>query len=251
MRLLTPAYILRQVRWSDSSLILTLYSLDLGRTSGMAKGALRPKSSFAGQLELFSLTEVGLSRRSGRELDTLTSASVLEHNADLRADPGAFTHACLFAEWLLGLMYGNEPSQPVFHLIGRVLESLGRTENRWAVTCAGVERLVRLAGMGAELHHCTRCGEKAEESTFFSLASGGIVCETCGAGGRQVSRGIIEYLRKLREGDIETAAKVRLWRGGHRQIHDLLRSFAEAQLQHGLKLRSLEILEDLENDIGK
>ncbi|MBN1435101.1 DNA repair protein RecO [Candidatus Fermentibacterales bacterium] len=250
MRLTTPAFVLRQVRWSDSSLILTLYSLDLGRTSAMAKGALRPGSSFAGQLELFSLVEVGLSRREGRELDTITSASAMEHNQALRSDPLAFGHACLFGEWVLGLMYGNEPSQPVFHLIARTLAGLCVLPDRWAVTCAGVESLVRLAGMGIELRRCTLCGRETGDSARFSARSGGVVCEACGTDVREVPKGVIEYLRKVREGGLEAACRIRLWKGGHRQCHDLLRAFVEAQLQNRLRLRSLDILEDLENDAG-
>lgn len=252
MRLTTPAFVLRHVRWSDTSLILTLYSLDLGRASAIAKGALRPRSSFAGQLELFSLVEVGLSRREGRDLDTMTSAAVMAHNQAIRQDPASFGHACLFAEWILGVLYGHEPSQPVFHLIGRVLAGLAEPEdgNRWAVTCAGVESLIRLAGLGIELKKCTRCGRDVAESSFFSHRSGGVLCPDCGSGGTEISRGMLEYLRKLRKGGLAAAGRVRLWKGGYRQCHDLLRSFAEAQLQQRIRLRSLQILEDLEDGIG-
>ena len=70
MRLTTPAFVLRRVRWSESSLILTLYSLDLGRASAIAKGSLRPKGAFLGKVELFSEGEFTASP-AGRDVSLI------------------------------------------------------------------------------------------------------------------------------------------------------------------------------------
>jgi DNA repair protein RecO (recombination protein O) len=233
LRVTTQAYVLRRVRWSESSLILTLYSLDLGRISVMARGALR--------------TEVTLSRREGREIDTLTEASVVRGNDGLRADPLVFAHACLLAEWVLGLVYGTEPSQPVFHLLDRSVAMLAAGEAQgWPVVCAGVERLLRLSGFGMETDRCVSCGRPAGGRPGWRPESGGVVCEACG-GGAKVPAGFLSWVRRSRESGLPEMARIRLWPGGFRQCHDIMRSFAEAQLGSALKLRSLAVVEDLEN----
>ncbi len=104
----------------------------------MARGALRPKSSFYGALELFTLADVSLSRREGREMDTLTEANAVEYFQEIRSDPLAFTHSCLFTEWLLFSVTGSEPSHPMFHLISDVLSNFAEGPPFWPVLCSGI-----------------------------------------------------------------------------------------------------------------
>ncbi|MEO6789128.1 MAG: recombination protein O N-terminal domain-containing protein, partial [Chthoniobacteraceae bacterium] len=49
----TAAILLRKTRFSETSLIVTWFTRDCGRLKTIVKGALRPKSRFAGVLDLF------------------------------------------------------------------------------------------------------------------------------------------------------------------------------------------------------
>jgi DNA repair protein RecO (recombination protein O) len=248
MKATTQAIVLRRIRWSESSLILTLYSLDLGRISVMAKGALRAKSPFSGKLELFSRIEVTLSRKPGRELDTLTDVSVLDHGGPLRVDPAAFGHSCLMAEWMLGVITGSEASHPTFHLLKTVLEQFASGPPFWPVLCSGVERLLRFSGLGMEVERCTRCGGDASVSLRWNPLAGGIVCSSCMMDETEVPGGFLEFVRRSRSGSLEKAKSLNLWKGGFRQSMEIMRGFAEAHLNARLKLKSLSVLEDLENE---
>jgi len=248
MRASTPAFVLRRVRWSESSLILTLLSLDFGRISGIAKGALRPKSQYYGQLEMFSCSEISLSRREGRELDTVTGASALNHNEGIRQDPLAFAFACLFAEWVMATVtHDNEPVRSVFLLFGEVMNRLAGDNDPWSVTCAGIERLLRFTGHGIETGTCTRCGREAGKNPAWSPISGGVVCDKCCSNEQNISPGLLEYLRKAGSREFNDVVKTRLWPGGFRQCHDLMREFAETRLEHRMSLKSLSVVEDIEN----
>lgn len=250
MRVTTPAFVLRRVRWSESSLILTLYSLDFGRISGMAKGALRPKSKFYGQLEMLSLTELSLSRKEGREIDTVTGAGTVKSHQKLRTDPLAYAHACLFSEWMMGMVWGSEPSQPVFHLVDNTLNALEESGSGWPVLCAAVERLLRLSGLAMQLDRCSSCGREevsGPERVGWRPGLGGVVCPECLSEEGTVPRGLIGFLRRARRTPLDRISRTRLWPGGFRQCHDLLREFAENHLGTALKLNSLKVLEDLEN----
>jgi len=251
LRLTTPAWVLRRVRWSESSLIVALYSLDCGRISVMAKGALRPDSHFAGALELFSGIEATVSRREGRELDTLTDACVTRPSAGLRSDPMAFAFAGLWSEWVMALLSGNEPSQQAFHLTAEVFGELGSGAPGWPVVCSGVEKLLSLTGLGLETDRCTRCGRPAGPSTAWNHSSGGAICLQCAAdsGDFNPPAGIVGFLRMCRKAPLGAVRRTRLWKGGFRQCHDFLREFAEAHVQGRLRFRSLAVLEDLENGV--
>lgn len=225
-----------------------MYSLDFGRISVIAKGSLRPKSQFYGKLELLNRLDISLSRREGREMDTATEADVKCYYQDIRCDPVAFTHACLFVEWLLLSISGSEPSHPMFHLIGNVLDSFAQGPPFWPVLCAGLEKTLRLNGFGMEIEHCTKCGEKAAGLPYWNPASGGLVCGKCSGDSRGISPGLLAFFRKSRNGSIEDVRKIKLWHGGYRQCFDLLRDFAEIHLERRMNLKSLSVLEDLENE---
>lgn len=249
MRTSTPAFVLRRVRWSESSLILTLYSLDFGRISAMARGALRPKSSFYGSLELLTMTDISLSRREGREMDTATEASAIRYYENIRSDAVAFAHSCLFIEWLLFSITGSEASHPMFHLIGAVLDNFEQGPPFWPVLCSGIEKALRLSGFAMELDRCVRCGGDPEDSSLWDDMGGGRVCSRCGEGGdKEVPAGLLAFFRKTRNSPLDESRRIHLWKGGYRQCFELLRSFAEVHLDRGMKLKSLSVLEDLEND---
>ncbi|OPL19759.1 MAG: hypothetical protein AVO35_01935 [Candidatus Aegiribacteria sp. MLS_C] len=238
---------LRRVRWSESSLILTLYSLDHGRISVMARGALRPRSPFYGSLELLSMSDITLSRREGREMDTATEASVIRHYESIRTDPLAFAHSCLFVEWLLFSVTGSEPSHPMFHLIGSVLDNFAMGPPFWPVLCSGIEKALRLSGFAMEIDRCVRCGGDPSDSLLWDPAGGGRVCRGCALGSeKEIPAGILVFFRKTRSSPLEEVRKIGLWKGGYRLCFDLLRDFAEIHMDRRMRLRSLSVLEDLE-----
>jgi DNA repair protein RecO (recombination protein O) len=247
-RVTTPSFVIRRVRWSESSLILTLYSLDFGRISAIAKGALRPKSSFYGRLELLSMVNISLSRREGREMDTATEATVINHYESIRSNPDAFVYSCIFIEWLLNTITGSEPSHPMYHLISGVLDNFAAGAPYWPVLCSGIEKALRLSGFGMEIDRCTRCGGNPGKSSMWDTTSGGIVCKNCSDNSEKIPPGLIAFIRKSRSNRLDEVRNLKLWRGGYRQCFDLMRKFAEVHMETRMKLKSLSVLEALEND---
>lgn len=69
---LTPAFVLHRRPYSETSLVVELFSRDLGRVGVLAKGARRQKSKWTATLEPFTRLEA--SWRGRGELPTLTAA---------------------------------------------------------------------------------------------------------------------------------------------------------------------------------
>ncbi len=195
------------------------------------------------------MVDLSLSRREGRDLDTATEATVINHYESIRSDPEAFVHSCLFIEWLLLTITGSEPSHPMFHLIRSVLDNFAAGAPFWPVLCSGIEKALRLSGFAMEIDRCTRCGNDPAGSFLWDAPSGGIVCSKCSSGSpEQIPAGLIAFIRKSRSGSLEEIRNLKLWRGGYRQCFDLMRRFAEVHMETRIKLKSLSVLEDLEND---
>src|SRR5580704_3373671 len=89
----TLGLIMRTRPLTDTSLIVHWLTPDLGRLATVAKGARRPKSTFAGKLDLFYLAQFSFQRSRRSELHQLREADLQETHAALRHDMQALQQA--------------------------------------------------------------------------------------------------------------------------------------------------------------
>ena len=68
------AIVMRTIDWSETSSIVTLFTREFGKISGLAKGARRPKGPFESALDLLALCRIVFLRKSSDALDLLTEA---------------------------------------------------------------------------------------------------------------------------------------------------------------------------------
>src|SRR4249920_2288852 len=80
--------ILRTRPLTETSLIVNWLTTEHGRISTVAKGARRPKSAFAGKLDLFYEAEFSYTRSKRSELHALREMSLKETHAPLRRELG-------------------------------------------------------------------------------------------------------------------------------------------------------------------
>ena len=80
----TPAILLRKIKLTESSLIVTWFTEAHGKLKTVAKGARRPKSPFAGRLDLFFAAEINFARSRQGELHSLREVVVRDSREGLR-----------------------------------------------------------------------------------------------------------------------------------------------------------------------
>ena len=78
--------ILRTRPLTETSLIVHWLTPDLGRIATVAKGARRPKSPFAGKLDLFYAADFSFSRSRRSDLHNLREVKLLETHGAIRED---------------------------------------------------------------------------------------------------------------------------------------------------------------------
>ena len=79
-----PAIITRLTRLTDTSLIVHWFTAEHGLIKTVAKGALRPKSAFAGKLDLFFSGEIDFVPARRGDLHSLREVSILQWREGLR-----------------------------------------------------------------------------------------------------------------------------------------------------------------------
>ena len=143
----TSAILLRKRKLSDTSLIISWCTESLGNLETVAKGARRPKSPFAGKLDLFFEAEIQLKRSARSNLHTLTEAVLRNPFVGIRQDYVRTQTASYFVE-LVEL--GTEPEHAapeVFHLLRRAFGYLDSHDATLRAVRHFEAELARLAGV--------------------------------------------------------------------------------------------------------
>lgn len=92
--------ILRTRPLTETSLIVHWITPDLGRLATVAKGARRPKSPFAGKLDLFYSGNFSFNRSRVSDLHTLREVTLVETHAAIRNDLAKLQQAAYAAAFI-------------------------------------------------------------------------------------------------------------------------------------------------------
>src|SRR5258708_18189123 len=92
------AILIRRIRFSETSLILTWFSQETGKLKTIAKGALRQGNLLAGKIDLFYRCELTFSRARKSEIHTTRELVVVEPFLKIRRDYLSMLTASYFAE---------------------------------------------------------------------------------------------------------------------------------------------------------
>lgn len=124
----TEAILIRTTRLTDTSLIVHWFSEDEGLIKTVAKGALRPKSVFAGKLDLFFSGEIGVARARKGELHILREVSISNWRQGLRRQYGSTLMAGYFCQLAESAVEPGHADAPLHDLLRRGLDHLDAEE---------------------------------------------------------------------------------------------------------------------------
>ena len=116
--------ILRTRPLTETSLIVHWLTPDLGRLATVAKGARRPKSPFAGRLDLFYAADFSFSRNRRSELHLLREVRLRETHGALREDLLKLQQAGYAAAFIEQATETETPLPEIFELARGFLQQL-------------------------------------------------------------------------------------------------------------------------------
>lgn len=183
------AIILRRIPLSETDKILTLYTREYGKLSGIAKGSRRTTSRLAGAAEPLMFLRALLAE--GMNLDVLTQAEIRDSFPVIRSDFGLYLRATYACELMDRLTEERDPAPDAFDLLLSTLYVLQHAADPDAAIHAYEMQLMSLSGYEPRLDACIRCerdylSEEADPAGF-SAGRGGILCSECRSAVREES----------------------------------------------------------------
>ncbi len=175
------AIVLRVTPFSETSSVVTLFTREAGKLSGLAKGARRPKGPFDAALDLLSTCRVVFLRKSSEALDLLTEAK-LSRRFRWRGPELSRLYAGYYVAELLSELTDDYDAHPqLFDEADETLAELG-FEPRPAHRMLRFEMsALRILGHAPTLELCAECGGAVTQASrvAFSSTAGGVLCSDC------------------------------------------------------------------------
>lgn len=237
------ALVLRTYDFSESSLVVTLFTREFGKIRALAKGAKRPKNPFDFALDLLSLCRIVFLHKSTETLHLLTEAKLLRRFRVERSGLDGW-YAALYASDLVNAMTHDEDAQPM--LFDLLEDTLNRFQTRTRVKDHLLRfewHLLSLTGHSPSLETCVSCGEEIKNSedtpqngentqkkssrreVFFALTEGGVLCPRCRPGKRAVVSVRAEALATLRQLGEDSHGEVKIPPSIYGELRGLLNQY--------------------------
>lgn len=143
--------ILRTRPLTETSLIVHWLTPELGRLATVAKGARRPKSPFAGKLDLFYTAEFTFSRSRSSDLHNLREVKLIETHSSIRNDMARLEHAAYATAFIEQATETETPLPEIHALLARFLDWLCQQTPEPQSIFALELKLLRELGMEPDL----------------------------------------------------------------------------------------------------
>lgn len=170
---------LRRVNIGEADRVVTLYTREKGKLSGIAKGARRARSKLAGASELLTYGRYFLA--VGRDLDVITQTEIRESFPGIRKDLNRIAHSTYLVELVNALVEEREPNFDLFDTLLSSLYLLEAEVDPEIVARHFELQIMSIMGYRPHLDQCLRCGKTPSgEGIMFSPSLGGRACDECG-----------------------------------------------------------------------
>ena len=181
--------------------IVEIFSEDMGRIQGVAKGARSFKNRFGGSLEPFTYCRLNLFKKRNGTLYRIESADIIESFHKIRDDLSLLLHASCVIDALRKLVPFEEPNKTISSLLYKSLKRIVSGDPADKILFYYQIRLLQISGVGPRLDGCLKCNREIREAkVIISILDGGPVCPFCSVktGGRHivVTGGTIAVIRR-------------------------------------------------------
>lgn len=193
MYLTTEALVLRVTDYNDRDALLTLLTKEQGKLTVKARGLRRKNSPLIAPCQLLAYGEFTLFEYRG--MYTVNEAHSIELFQQLRRDLTKLSLGTYFAQVADVVSQEDSPNPELLSLVLNCLYGLSKLDMPQMQVKAVFElRCACLAGYTPDLFGCHVCG--SEESVFFDLSGGSLLCRTCyGTGIRMpVNAGVLDAM---------------------------------------------------------
>lgn len=231
----TPALVLSALKFGDTSLIVRMYTAQLGLQSYLLKGILGKKKGGLKAGHFQPLTQMDIVGSSGREgkLGYLREAHIAYPYQTVHTDIRKSTVALFLSEVLSGCLRESEPDEGLFEYLCSALQWLDHQNQIANFHIRFLIGLTRFLGLYPDL--------SAKDAPIFDLREGAFLSRTTlnpSLEGKQLT-----YFVRFLESDFDSISQIPMNQESRRELLKGLIQFYELHIPGFRKPRSLDVFD--------
>ncbi|MDY6842886.1 MAG: DNA repair protein RecO [Thermodesulfobacteriota bacterium] len=243
----TEALVIQSVDYGESDTIVTFFTKDYGKVTGIAKGAKRSRKRFGGTLDLFVMGNLMFFEKNHVAMPRIEQFSPVLIHKKLRAEITMFYCACYFTELTGKFLPDRAVNREVYHLLKTFIGKLESGKNIQRNLRIFEIRLLKHIGYQPHLDRCIACKQPIKTEKFrFSPSKGGVICKMCNRSDKEfvmVSQGTAKTLISSMRLDIEKLDRLIFSDNALKESEQLLAQFIPYQL--GKEIKSARLLQTI------
>lgn len=168
--------ILKTQDYGETNKIVTIFSQQLGKFSGIARGAKKPKSRMAAITQPFIHGNFLVYVSTG--LSTIQQGEVTESFRNIREDIIKTAYAAYMTEFTDKLLESHQPDPYIFNQFCQTMQWISEKDHYEIPLMMFEMKLFHTAGIAPKVDQCVNCGQQDSLSSF-SMSEGGLLCSDC------------------------------------------------------------------------
>lgn len=254
----TEAVVLKRMDYLESSRIVTLFTLEEGKVSVLAKGARAKNNRFGAALEPGAVVQVVYYTKPNRELQTLTQTDVLERFRGITESMATLTGALHVLDLAHAVTDPGHKHPELYQLLVAALRAVHTHPVGLPAVLLGFRlKLSHVSGLTPGITSCVQCGRDvdpvpASGHRIFDVRRGGVLCGSCsghssddrreppsqGAARVRMKADRFDMLSDLMEREFSEYRDVILPSGMWNELDSVLRLYEKYHLLHGRTLKT-------------
>jgi len=177
----TEAVVLSKMNYGDTSLIVSLFTKELGKISAIVKGGRNPKSKIALKVDPLNLLEVVFYNKLNRDLQIVSSADIISHYPAIKSELEKLKYGQSVLEIVKYLTVEHEQNLRLFNGIVRIFSLLEESKGGQNLVFARFFLFfITELGYQIQFQKCVSCGTGGfgGKSIFYNFDQG-MLCNNC------------------------------------------------------------------------
>ncbi|MCX8012025.1 MAG: DNA repair protein RecO [Desulfobacterota bacterium] len=244
----TPALILTIKDYGEADRIVTFYTRDFGKISGIAKGAKKSQKRFVGTLELFSQVVLSFFAKETFPLVRINQCLLTQAFPAIHQDLLRLAYGSYLAELINEMIPERVYQRELFPVLLKFFSLINSSPLKEDYLRIFEMRFLVVSGYRPALTHCLECNGKVTsgKNLFFDIPRGGVVCSFCAQNKNNlytISLGTLKLLEQAGNLTIDKVKRLVFSPQALKESREIIPQFI--QYHSGKELQSLKFLKKI------
>ena len=236
----TRAIILNLRDYGEIDRIVTFYTSDFGKMTGIAKGARKSRKRFGAAMDLFSLVLLSFFAKETLGLVRINHCQLLHSFPSIHKDIVRIGFGSYVAELINEMTAEGDSHQELFETLIKFFSIIDTAPPKEDYLRIFEMHLLVTLGYRPSLNYCVVCKRelKKSQNLWFSISRGGVVCASCASSEKNlypVSLGTLKSLHKASNLNFDKIQRLVFSSQARAESREIIPQFIQFHLEKELK----------------